>query len=68
MQSHASWPGVRLNRCFNVKENFMKRTVAFVSLAAALAVATLAHSATVAKADDCSDCPVDHCPFCPHAK
>ncbi len=46
----------------------MKRTVAFVSLAAALAVATLAHGAAVTKADDCNDCPIDHCPFCPHSK
>jgi hypothetical protein len=45
----------------------MKRTVALASLAAALAIAALAQSSTV-KADDCNDCPIDHCPFCPHAK
>ena len=60
-------PGARLNVCLNVKENSMKRTIAFVSLAAALAVAALAQSSTM-KADDCKDCPIDHCPYCPHSK
>jgi hypothetical protein len=46
----------------------MKRTVALVSMAAALAAATLAYGAATTKADTCSDCPIDHCPFCPHAK
>jgi hypothetical protein len=47
----------------------MKRTIALVSLAASLAAATLAHGAAVVKADICDDCcPIDHCPFCPHAK
>ena len=45
----------------------MKRTIAFVSLAAALAVAALAQSSTM-KADDCKDCPIDHCPYCPLSK
>ena len=59
--------GTGRNVCLNVKENSMKRTIAFVSLAAALAVAALAQSSTV-KADDCKDCPIDHCPYCPHSK
>jgi hypothetical protein len=45
----------------------MKRTVAFVSLAAALAVAALAQNPLV-KADSGSDCPIDNCPFCLHVK
>ena len=46
----------------------MKRTVAFVSLAAALTVATLAHGAALVKAGNCGDCPIEDCPFCPHAQ
>jgi hypothetical protein len=45
----------------------MKRTVAFVSLAAALTIAALAQTSAV-KADNCTDCPIDHCPYCSHAK
>jgi len=45
----------------------MKRTIAFVSVAAALAVAALAQNSLV-KADNCKDCPIDHCPFCAHSK
>ena len=54
--------------CLNIKEISMKRSIALVSLAATLAVATLAHGAAAFKADNCSDCPIDNCPFCPHAK
>jgi hypothetical protein len=46
----------------------MKRTVAFVSLAAALAVAALAQNSSVVKGDDCNDCPIHNCPFCPHSR
>ena len=45
----------------------MKRTVALVSLAAALAVAAFAQN-PLFKGDDCKDCPIDNCPFCPHSK
>jgi hypothetical protein len=53
--------------CLNIKEIPMKRTVAFVSLAAALAVAALAQNSSVVK-DDCNDCPIHNCPLCPHSK
>jgi hypothetical protein len=55
--------------CLNIKEISMKRTIALVSLAAALAVAALAQNSSLVKSDKCDDCcPIDHCPFCPHAK
>ena len=45
----------------------MKRTVTIVSLAAVLAIGAFAQRSS-AKAVDCNDCPMDHCPYCTHTK